>query len=1128
MKKNQYCGLGVPISAPGKIFLKMKMVVVFTLMLNVSVSAVTYSQANKVTLRMNNVSLEEVLQVLREQTAVSFFYSIDKVKAIRPVSVDAREQDLKEVLGGLLRNTSLSFTYVDDVVVIKDKPADSGSPADVKSVEIRGKVKDTQGNPLPGVGVLIKGTSIGTTTDADGVYALPLKNTQDVTLVFSFIGMKRLEVKPGERKVVDVVMEEEISKLDEVVVTGYFERRKDSYTGSATTFSGDQLKQISTGNILNTLSMLDPSFKLMENLDAGSNPNYVPEFTIHGGGNLQSDYENSPNMPTFILDGFEVTSEKIFDLDPNRVASVTILKDAAATAIYGSRAANGVVVVETKVPEMGKLRVSYNFSGDFEIADLTDYNLMDASEKLEYERLAGLYSHPNVQIGDQYMDRYNERLALVKSGINTDWIAKPVKDVGFSHKHSLFVEGGDARLRYGLSLNYQNKKGVLRGSGRDNLGVGVQLQYRFKSLKFMNDLTFNHMKMTDSPYGDFSEYTWLNPYYYPYDENGNVKKVLYTFEDESRAYNPMYNATLGTKYEKGYDDFINNFSLEWDIVEGLKMKSKISLNRKNLSSDQFKPADHTDFASETSYKGSYTKMISSYFSYDASVTLAYTKRLNKHQFNAVAVWNVKQSKTDKFETTAYNFPNNNMDHIGMGVEYKEGDQPSGDYEVSRLMGIVANFNYGYDDRYLVDFSVRSDGSSMFGADKRWGTFGSVGLGWNIHNESWLKGSPWVNLLKIRGSWGTTGGQNFYPYQAMMMFSYKDDMLNVKEDEDKMLSGHGYDGFIGALLKAYGNNDLKWQRTEKLNVGADFTLLNNRLSGYFNFYKETSKSVLIDVLVAPSLGFTSYKDNLGEVENKGIEFNLRGTLIQNTGKQLQWDVFASIVKNRNRLLKLSDALVAWNKTQDESSVENENKRPSVRYQEGQSIHTLWTNESLGIDPVTGDEVFLDMNGRKVDKWSTDNYKPLGCEDPKFEGNFGTMLRYKGFVLNAYFKYSYGGDIYNKTLVEKVENVDPLKNADRRVLYDRWKQAGDIAKYKAITNTTATMPTSRFIEQQNYITLSSLNLSYEFDLKSLKQIGIQRLKLSAIGNDIFRASTVKMERGIKYPFARTFSLAAQITF
>ena len=617
---------------------RKKFLLVF--LLNVFLFFGVQAQTHRVTLNVKETSLEQVIKELEKQTGLQFFYSQDKIEKITGLSLQAKQEDFKTILDRLLKHTPLTFTVMDNVVVIKDREK-TVSPLQSAIREIKGVVTDVLGNTLPGVTVRIKGTTLGGITDTEGAFQLSLPEGEAV-LQFSFVGMKPLEVVLGNQEFLRVKLEEEKVEMDEVVVTGYFERKKDSYTGSATTFSGEQLKQVSTGNILNTLSMVDPSFKLMENLDAGSNPNYVPEFTIHGGGNLQSEYENSPNMPTFILDGFEVSSEKIFDLDPNRVASITILKDAAATAIYGSRAANGVVVVETKAPVMGKMRVSYNFSGDFEIADLSDYNLMNAAEKVEYERLAGLYSHPNIQIGDDYMDGYNERLALVKRGIDTDWIAKPVKDVGFSHKHSLFLEGGDTKLRYGLTVNYQNKNGVMRGSGRDNLGVGVQLQYRYKTLKFMNDLTYSHMKMTDSPYGDFSEYTWLNPYYYPYDENGNVKQVLYTFADESQALNPMYNATLGTKSEKAYDDFINNFSLEWDIVEGLKLKSKISLNKKNMTSDNFKPSEHTDFYKEEVYKGSYTKTVSDYFSYDASVTLAFTKRLDKHQLNAVAVWNVKQ------------------------------------------------------------------------------------------------------------------------------------------------------------------------------------------------------------------------------------------------------------------------------------------------------------------------------------------------------------------------------------------------------------------------------------------------------------------------------------------------------
>lgn len=1070
---------------------------------------------DNISVEIKSGSLQSAFVSIEQKTNMRFLYSNEDVAPYSVEKMSFQNEALETILNKLLAKTELSWKIQDGVIMIKKKDAVKQSKP--SSVTISGKVSDKLGDFLPGVSVLVKGTDVGTTTDMNGNFSLKVDNTKKVVLAFSFIGMAPKEITYNGQKELNVVLEEEASQIEEVVVTGYFTRRKDSYTGSATTVSGEKLREVSTGNILSTLSIIDPSFKLMENNEMGSDPNNIPEFQIHGASNLESEYENSPNMPTFILDGFEVSAEKVFDLDPNRVESITVLKDAAATAIYGSRAANGVVVVETKPAEMGQLRISYNFAGDFSFADLSDYNLMNASEKLEYERLAGLYSHGNVANMQDLQAKYNARLKLVQSGRNTDWIKKPIHSIGFSQRHSLFLEGGDERLRYKVDLDYLDKSGVIKGSGRQNTGIGIKLQYRYKNFRFTNNLTYDQVSETDSPYGSFSEYTYMNPYLYPYDMNGNVMQVL-TMGDES-VMNPMYNATLSTKYEEKYENFIDNFSVEWDVFEGMKVKGSVSLNKKTTISDTFIPASHNDFYNKD-IKGSYSKRVSEYFTYDANVTASYIKSLKKHLFNATFVWNIKERTTDYFTTTAYNFPNDNMDHIGMGVQYQEGDKPSGNYEISRLMGLVGNFNYGYDNRYLLDFSIRSDGSSMFGSSKRWGTFGSVGLAWNIHNEPWLKGNKNINRLKIRGSWGTTGGQNFYPYQAMMVYSYK----------DYQISEISYDGYMGALLKAFGNPDLKWQETEKLNIGVDFTLFNNRLNGYFNVYRDVSQSVLIDVQLAPSLGFSSYKDNLGEIENKGIEFNLRAIVLKNLQRGIQWDLFLNIVRNKNRLMKLNDALVAYNKTQDDNVKDESNQKPKpmVRYQEGESIHTLWANESLGIDPNTGEEVFLDMNGNKVNVWSTDNYKPMGCNDPKFEGNFGTMFMYKGFQLNAYFRYSYGRDIYNQTLVDKVENVNPRHNADKRVLYDRWKRPGDIAKYKAITNTTRTMPTSRFIEQENYVTLSSLNLSYQFDNELLKQWGLERLKLSLIGNDIFRISTVKMERGTSYPFARNYSVSAQITF
>ncbi len=1101
-----------------KILLRMKLTFILVVCAMVQLFAVVNAQT--VSLKKQNASLEEIIWELKAKTHLVFLYSDEDIASVKGIDIDVRNVMVDKVLEKCLKGTGLQCVKENGAIIIKQVNSKVSVPQ-VQNRKITGKVTDKGGMPLPGVTVLIDGTSVGVTTDAAGKYTLECPSQGEWVLQFTFIGMKTQKLPVGEKTEIDVIMTEDTQEMDEVVVTGYFQRKKDSYTGAATTFSGEKLREISTGNVLSALSTIDPSFKLMEDITVGSDPNHIPEFQIHGSGNLKSDYENSPNMPTFILDGFEVSAEKIFDLDPNRVSSITVLKDAAATAIYGSRAANGVVVVETKAPEMGELRVSYHFSGDFNFADLSDYNLMNASEKLEYEQLAGLYSHSNIGMKEELQEAYNERLKLVQQGVNTDWMKKPVHALGFGHKHSLLLEGGDTRLRYGLDLNYQNKAGVMKGSGRQNVGIGIKLQYRYKNLRFMNILTYDHVKQQDSPYGTFSDYTYMNPYLYPKDKNGNIKQVLKIGDGEEYELNPLYNASLGTKFENAYQNFIDNFSVEWDVLEGLKLKGAVSLNKKMTVGDRFLPANHNSFY-EKDLKGSYKKEVTDNFSYDANVMAAYTKEVNRHLFNATFVWNIKESKTDFFSTTAYNFPNDKMDHIGMGVEYQEGDKPSGNYEVSRLMGVVGNFNYGYDNRYLLDFSVRSDGSSVYGSSKRWGTFGSVGAAWNLHREKWFAETPYVNELKIRGSWGTTGGQNFYPFQAMMMYSYKEPAID----------GLTYDDYIGALLKAFGNPNLKWQQTEKLNIGVDFALLNSRLSGYFNVYKDVSKSVLIDVLLAPSLGFTSYKDNLGEIENKGLELNLRGVLVKDAERRMQWDVFFNIVKNENRLMKLNDALAAYNKTQDDAMNEKVEKgttrAPMVRYQEGKSINMIWANESLGIDPNTGEEVFIAQNGDKVNKWSTDNYKPLGRKDTKSEGNFGTMFMYKGFQLNAYFRYSYGADVYNQTLVDKVENVDPKKNADRRVLYDRWKVPGDVAKFKAISNTEATMPTSRFIEEENYITLSSLNLSYQFDAGRLRRYGIERLKLSFIGNDVFRASTVKMERGTSYPFARNYSVALQVTF
>ena len=1119
MKKNRLIRFPGLLKRYKKNLMIMKWCIAFICLFTLNLSANVYSQKNIVSLDLSDVSIEQFVKVVKQQTSLKFMYNSSLIRQAGKISVKVENKELKDVLSMVLGKVNLEYEFFNNVILIRQKG--EGKSEQQKKKVVNGTVKDEHGVTLPGVSVLIKGESVGVATDINGKYSITIpENKKEVVFAFSFVGMVPVEVRYTGQDSINVVLKEDVEKIDEVVVNGYFTRKKESYTGVSTTFSGNDLRKVSTGNILNTLSMLDPSFTKVVNNEMGSDPNTIPNFEIRGSSSLKADFDGNPNMPTFIMDGFEVSAEKVFDLDPTRGRFITILKDAAATAIYGSRAANGVVVIETEAPKPGKLQLSYNGSMNFEVADLSDYNLMNAEEKLEYEVRAGLYDKEDrPDWTDDTFDAYNQKLKLVKQGNDVDWLAIPVRELGVGHKHSIIAEGGNESFRYALDLSYSNKIGVMKGSKRETYGGGIRLQYNLKKLKFTDYASFDHVKSVNSPYGNFSAYQYYNPYYNPYDENGNVKKMLYEYSYYDRGfqtkkmYNELYNAVLPSKDQSTSNRFLNNFAIEYDIIQGLKLKANLSLSVDNGRTDVYKPYENTEFIDKEK-KGSYSQGQYEDFSYDVNIILTYFKTFKKHVLNAGFIYNLRETNHDQTDVYALGFPNANMDHISMGAGFKEGDKPGGAYDVTRLVGFVGNLGYTYDERFLLDFSVRSDGSSLYGSNNRWGTFWSLGLGYNLHHEKFMERLTFINLLKIRGSIGTTGGQNFNPYQSMAMYSYNDDRI----------SSISYSGYIGAILKAFGNKNLRWQKVEKQNVGLDFELFDRRLTGSFNVYNDISKDVLIDVTLAPSLGFSSYKENLGEVKNSGVELTLKGTVIRDREREIYWDIMYNLAHNKNKVTKINQALTAFNDKQD-AEVKN---KPVIRYKEGLSQNTIWANESLGIDPATGEEIFLDMNGNKVNEWDAANYKPFGSTDPKIYGTIGTMFTYKKWELNAHLYYKYGGYIYNSTLVDKVENVNPNENGDKRILYDRWNKEGDVAKFKKVSDVSVTNPTSRFIEKENYIQLQSLSIGYDFSCDKLREIGIQRLKLSAIGNDIFTSSTVKMERGTSYPFARTFSLSAQLTF
>ena len=1103
-----------------QILLRMKLTFVLVFCMLVQTFAAVNAQT--VTLKKQNASLEEIIWELKEQTKFVFLYSSADVATVKGIDIDMQNSQIDAILKKCLEGTDLQFVKENNAIIIRQANGKTAVPQ-VQSRKITGKVIDEDGNPLPGVAVLIEGTTIGVATDMDGKYDLTCPEMKDIVLKFSYIGMKPKSVVVGNKTVVDVTLESDSQEMDEVVVTGLLNRRKSGFAGTTTVISKQELAKVSTGNIFTTISTLDAGFKIEENNLDGSNPNKLPDFTIRGKGSFQ----NGSTAPIFILDGFEVTSQKVFDMDINRIESITLLKDASATILYGSRASNGVIVIETTAPKAGKLRVTYDFKPTIAIVDLTDYDLMNAREKLQYEKEAGLYTQeitPGYEDNDRReqgeLDKaYYNRYKNIVEGVNTYWLSQPVKNA-FSHAHSLFVEGGADNVRYGIDASYNQNKGVMKESGRDRFGLGFSLIYRIKDkITIKNYISYAHTHAYNSPYGSFSQYAKLNPYERIYNDNGELIPKLSDGDT-----NPLYDALLPNRNFTKDQEFREQLSVDWFIRDGLRLKGQMAIVKGETSGEIYKSPFSAEFLKTTynsesrvqeylpiAERGYLSMTDGASFSYDGNVTLNYKTLVNeKHIIYAGVGLEVTQNDNNSHGFIMTGFPDDRYSDPAFAIQYKKETKPSSSESKSRAIGFFANGNYSYDDRYFADVSVRIDGSSKFGADKKYAPFWSAGAGWNVHNEKFFKHTK-ISMLKLRYSYGVTGNQEFSAYQAKTMFQFNTDRL--------------YNSGISAALMGYGNPDLEWQNQYQSNYGFDFGYAKDRIRLQFNYYQKKTEGMLTSVSVAPSLGLPSntFTSNLGKIQNKGVEVNLNAVLIRDQGKDFEWSVMLQAAHNKNKIMEISTALKNINEKNNQDKT-----TPAAVYEEGESMSAIKAVPSLGIDPTTGQELFMKKDGTITYTWDATDKVICGDSEPKVFGNVGTNLYWKGWNLNMVFKYDLGADYYNSTLAERVEGANPRYNADRRVLNNRWKEPGQHALYKNIKEYTTTYISSRFVQKENTLQLTSLSLSYDLNREWIRKFGLNTMRLSFYMNDVFRASTVKNERGLDYPFQRSFVFGLNIGF
>ncbi len=1072
-------------------------------------NASVFAQQEKLALSSTQLTVREIFDAISSQLRYDVFYNGEQLDLNRKVKFAQQVLNLEQVLDAVANNR-FKYTLEDRTIILTPLT----TPQTVNSVTLTGQVTDQSNTPLPGVTVLVKGTKLGTSTDPEGNFKLSLSQQENTILIFSFIGMESQEVPVGDpKKPIKVILKETAENLKEVVVTGIFTRKKESFTGSASTYTASELKTAGTQNILQSLKTLDPSFAILDNTLYGSDPNRLPNMEIRGKSSMlgmRDELEADPNQPLFILDGFESSLSVINDMDINRIASITILKDAASTAIYGSKAANGVVVVETVKPQAGKLMVSYNGNANISMPDLSSYNLMNAKEKLAFEKLAGKYTPASWSATSEFelQKLYNQKLAEIESGIDTYWLTEPLR-VGVNQKHSLYIEGGEGSFLFGIGAGYNGISGVMEKSNREVISGNIDLIYRIKKFQFSNKFSMTNTKIKN-PIVDFSEYAAANPYYKKRDEEGNIGKWLEN-NDYTKAANPLWNASQNSRDEGKQLALSNYFVAEYTPLEALKVRARFGISYGNDDTEKFISRNDTRFDTyEILKKGTFNTTNTRSNQYEGELSVTFAKLIGRHRLNAVLGGNLNSNKTLTQGYSAQGFPEGDFVYPSFSNGYPEGGSPTYYENTSRSMNGYFNLGYSFDDRYLMDFSLRENGSSVFGASKRYIGTWSVGLGWNLHKERFIADHlTWIDFLKLRASIGNPGNQNFSSSKTLTTFNFQ-------------LASMNYFG-MGAVLNQLGNPDLDWQITLDKNIGIDMTLIDKRLNIKADYYHKVTDPLLINISMPLSSGTSSYLTNMGKQISQGLTLSASYYIIQKLDQRFSWLVRGNLRTQKTKLDKIGNKLDELNK-----SGQGHN---TVRYYNGADPDDIWAVKSAGIDPSTGRELFYDKEGNYTYDFSYDNEVICGNTRPKIEGVIGTSLNYKGFSVSMNFRYQTGASVFNEALFNKVENISVSglnKNQDKRALYERWQNPGDKVRFKDIANAASTPMSSRFIQKENVLSMESVYVGYEFYEGWIKKIGLSNLKIQASMRDVFRASTIKSERGTLYPFARSLELGLSFNF
>ena len=975
--------------------------------------------------------------------------------------------------------------------------------------KIKGTIVDSKtGEPVIGASVKVKGTKLAAVTDLNGEFEL---NTHaNATLQISYVGFKETEVKASNG--MKISLEEDTESLEEVVVVGYGTQKKESLTGAMANIKGEKLKDITSATVEN---MLNGKVSGVYVAPGSGRPGSTGAIIIRGQTSI-----NGATAPLWVVDGV-IVGNSAGDLNPDDIETMTVLKDAASTAIYGSEGANGVVVVTTKQAKHEKMSISLSAKAGLSTLNRGNLEMMDGAEFYDYYK-----SFQNVESVN--FPRWNEDLR----NSNFDWF-KLAKKTGSTQDYNLTLNGGSQNIQSMFTLGYFKEEGAVKGYDMNRYSTRIKVVYKpYEWLTIKPNISGSRTNDKDKQYSVGAMYSMM-PWDSPYDENGNLVPNYYAGWVNSKATNYLNDLAAGNYSTSTTYDLSGGLDFDIQIAPWLTFSS---VNNYSYYNSQTHGYYDPKSSSGEGVKGRTTE-------YNYTSTRRYTNQLlrfkkswGKHNVNALLAYEFNDYEMKYTDVYATGFISGFEDFMTAA----KPEMANGYRTAWAKQSYFTQWRYDYDSRYYGELSLRRDGRSNFGSNNRYGNFFSVSGAWNINNESWFK-ADWVDQLKLRAAFGSVGNVPTSLYPSYSLYSV----------------GATYNENPGALISQIGNKDLTWEKTYTTGVGVDASFWQNRLHATLDYYIKNTSNILYQVPVTGLVGVTSIWKNIGKMRNTGIELTVGGDIIRT--KDLTWNVTANISHNSNELrdlYKQRDAngnyVVKPVLISDGTSIAGTAQRI---LEIGEPVDTYYMKEWAGVNPEDGKPQWYmdDANGNKVvtDSYSKASYYKCGKASPDVYGSFSTSLFYKNFDLQANFGYSLGGQIYSYYRQEF--DSDGAYAGDRNQMklqkgWSRWKKPGDIATHpRAMYNNQdkGNLASSRYLESSDYLKLRSLTLGYNFDLK---KYGIQTLRLSVSGENLFTITDYSgvdpelpagtNDKGVLsvtstggtsvYPAVRKFMLGVNLTF